>query len=270
MDKIKIVDLYCKAKNSSEILKGVNLEINKGDIIAFLGPNGHGKSTLLNVLMGDPTYKITKGKIYFDDVDITSYTPDQRSKLGMFLSFQSPISIPGVVSMDFFKMALNAHKDKPMKMFEYYRILEKAYKDLNMDFSYAQRFLNDGFSGGERKKNEILQMNILKPDFCMLDEIDSGLDVDALNIIADNINALYKEKQSTFLIISHYSKLYSLVKPNRTIVIIDGKIVLNEDGELAKLVSENGYSYLSKKYNIRITKQQEKQSVLGTCGNKVI
>lgn len=268
MYKIKIEDLHCIADNTNEILKGIDLEINKGDIISLLGPNGHGKSTLFNVLMGDPTYKITKGKIYFDDVDITSYSPDQRSKLGMFLSFQSPVSIPGVVSMDFYRLAMNSHREKPMKMIEYYRILEKAYKDLNMDFSYSQRFLNDGFSGGERKKNEILQMSLLNPEFCMVDEIDSGLDVDALNVIAENINRMVKENNTTFMIISHYSKLFGLVKPNRTVVIIDGKIVLDEDGSLASKVAENGYSYLTKNYNIRIKKEETKQDILGTCANK--
>ena len=245
------------------VIKDINIEIKQGEVVGLLGPNGAGKTTSFYMIVG--LIKADNGKIFLNNKDITAFPMHDRAKMGIgYLPQEASIFRNMSVEDNIYSILEIVEKNKKERI--------KKLKNLIDEFSigHIRKSMGISLSGGERKKNEILQMNILKPDFCMLDEIDSGLDVDALNIIADNINALYKEKQSTFLIISHYSKLYSLVKPNRTIVIIDGKIVLNEDGELAKLVSENGYSYLSKKYNIRITKQQEKQSVLGTCGNKVI
>lgn len=264
MKNIRIVDLHCSVDNV-EILKGVNLTINSGDCLALLGPNGHGKSTLINVIMGNPNYVITQGKIYLDDEDITDLSPDEKSKKGMFLGFQSPVAVPGVMSMDFFKMAINAHRENPIRLGEYYRLLERTYKNLNMDSSYAQRNLNDGFSGGEKKRNEILQMLLLRPDFAMLDEIDSGLDVDALNDISKAILECIKEYKTTFVIISHYSKLLQSVKPNRTVVIVDGKVAVDTDGSLTEKISQNGYSVLTKEYGIKIEKKEKQAQLLGTC-----
>lgn len=269
MSLLEIKDLCCEVEGL-EILKGVNLTIEDNEIVALLGPNGHGKSTLLNVIMGDPTYKVTKGQIIFKGQDITNLECDERSRLGVFASFQSPPSIQGVLSMDFFKMALNAHREKPVKLVEFYKALNDAYQAVDMDISYSERNLNDGFSGGERKRNEILQMNLLKPKLAILDEIDSGLDVDALDVVANNITKLHEENQTSFIIISHYSKLYQIVKPTKTVVIVDGKVAVSGDGQLALDVATKGYSYLKSKYGVSIKKSKKKDNViLENCAVKV-
>src|SRR5574344_517798 len=172
------------AVQGQPILRGVNLTVSEGETVALLGPNGHGKSTLLAAIMGNPAYTVTGGSIELDGQDILKMTPDLRSKAGLFLAMQYPSEIPGLNSADFLKAAMNTHREKPMSLFEFYNSLQNAYKDMGIPFEMSKRNLNEGFSGGEKKRNEILQMRLLKPKIAMLDEIDSGLDVDAMQIVA--------------------------------------------------------------------------------------
>ena len=182
MSTLKIENLHVSI-DDREILKGIDLTINTGEIHALMGPNGNGKSTLLSAIMGNPKYQVTKGSIYLDGQNVLEMTVDERSKAGIFLGMQYPQEIPGVVTSDFLRAALNAHQEKPVSLFKFIKELDKNIADLKMDENLAHRYLNEGFSGGEKKRNEILQMKLLKPKFALLDEIDSGLDVDALKIV---------------------------------------------------------------------------------------
>lgn len=248
-----------------EILRGIDLDIEKGDVFGLLGPNGHGKSTLLTCLMGNPHYQITEGSIKIDGEEIVGKTPDEISKMGVFYCFQNPPEIQGVVSMDFYKAAINAHREKPIGLFEYYKSLEQAYKDVGLPSGMKERHLNDGFSGGEKKRNEILQMLLLKPKICMLDEIDSGLDVDAIKTVGENINKLEKEG-TTFIIVSHYARLFDEINPTKSAVIINGKVGLTGGPDLIKRVDTEGYTFLKSEYGIDITKAEEKApNMLGEC-----
>ena len=192
MSTLTIKNLHAEVEGK-EILKGIDLVVNEGETIALLGPNGHGKSTLLNVIMGHPKYKVTEGSIYFDDKNLLELTTDERAKLGLFLGMQNPSEIPGVINSDFLRAAVNARSEKPISTYQFYKLLDGATKELKMPFDLATRSLNEGFSGGEKKRNEILQLVLLKPKIAMLDEIDSGLDVDAIQIVADVINEQKKE-----------------------------------------------------------------------------
>ena len=264
---LKINDLNVSI-DSSSILNGINLEISKGDIVALLGPNGHGKSTLFHSIMGNPHYVVNKGKIIFNGEDITKMDVSTRSKKGLFLAFQNPPEISGVMTLDFFKNSLNSHLDKPIKLLDFYKKTTQAYEDVGLDSSFIERNLNEGFSGGEKKRNEIIQLQLLSPTLAMLDEIDSGLDVDALSSIAKVINNMH-EKGTTFILISHYDKLFSLINPNKTFVIINGKVALSGDGLLAKRISKEGYSFIEKEFKIKIEKK-EKQVSIGSCGVKQV
>ena len=268
MSDIIVSNLSCEAEGN-EILKGVNLTIHEGDCLALLGPNGHGKSTLLNVLMGSPRYKVTEGSALLDKQDLLQMTTDARSKLGLFMAFQNPPDVSGVVTMDFFRAAMNSHVEKPVSLFQFYKATTSAYEKVGLDSAMSSRHLNEGYSGGEKKRNEILQMLLLKPKFAFLDEIDSGLDVDALNSLASIIKEL-KNNGTTFVIISHYDKLYDLVKPNRTAVIVDGKVAVEGDSSLASRISKNGYSFLEKEYHISLTKKEKQQVSIGECAAKQI
>lgn len=270
MNTLNIVNLHVKVEEK-EILNGVNLKINSNETLALLGPNGHGKSTLFAAIMGNPRYEITSGNIYFNDVDITSFSPDERSKLGLFLGFQAPYEIPGLLSMDFYRGILNAHSETKIKLGDFYKKLKDACDKVNLPFDMVNRNFNDGFSGGEKKRNEILQMILLSPKFCLLDEIDSGLDVDAINTVSNCINNLKKENGSAFLIISHYARLFELVHPDRSAVMINGKIVADGDYNLVKDIDEKGYEWLAKKLDISIKKEEtsnKKKVSIGTCAIK--
>ncbi len=254
-----------------KILKGLNLSFDSTDTIAVLGPNGHGKSTLLGVLMGNPRYIVYGGKVTIDGEDLLSLTPDQRSKKGLFLAMQTPSEIPGLNSADFYKAAMNAHREKPLTFFETYRLLQDAYREIGIPFEMSKRNLNEGFSGGEKKRNEILQMILLNPKFAFLDEIDSGLDVDALNVVSAAINR-QKEKGTGFLIVSHYDRLFEMVKPNKTAVIVDGRVAVQGGPELAKRIDTQGYEWIKDELGIEIEKSDERKmnSVsIGTCAVKV-
>lgn len=270
MKELVIKDLYVSVEDK-EILKGVNLTINSKETVALLGPNGHGKSTLLAVLMGNPKYIVTSGTITIDGEDVLSMKVDERARKGIFLAMQYPSEVPGVVNADFLKSAINAKREKTIKLFEFYRELENASKKVNIPMEMANRFLNEGFSGGEKKRNEILQMLLLKPDFAMLDEIDSGLDVDAINTVANVIREL-EETDMSFLVVSHYARLYQLIKPTRTAIMINGRIVLEGDTSLIKRIDEEGYEWLRKEYGININKenQEMKKVSIGTCAVKQV
>ena len=270
MKELVIKDLHVSVEDK-EILKGVNLNINSKETIALLGPNGHGKSTLLAVLMGNPKFVVTSGSITLDGEDVLSMKVDERAKKGIFLAMQYPSEVPGVVNSDFLKSAINARREKPIKLFEFYRQLESASKKVNIPMEMANRFLNEGFSGGEKKRNEILQLLLLNPAFAMLDEIDSGLDVDAINVVASVIREL-EDTDMSFLVVSHYARLYQLIKPTRTAIMINGRIVLEGDTSLIKRIDEEGYDWLRKEHGININKEnQEMNKVsIGTCAVKQV
>jgi Fe-S cluster assembly ATP-binding protein len=266
MKELQIVDLHVSVEDK-EILKGVTLTLKEGDTLALLGPNGHGKSTLLNTIMGHPRYKATSGKILLDGEDVLKMSVDQRSKKGLFMAFQTPPEVPGVESMDFFKEALNAHRDSPIGLFDFYKILKNGYAKAGLDETMNTRHLNEGFSGGEKKRNEILQMELLNPAVCMLDEIDSGLDVDALKLVSEAIEEQQK-KGSSFIIISHYARLFSLAKPNRAAIMINGRIAVDGKADLVEKVDKEGYEWIKREYGIEIKKEEDKPIVLETCAVK--
>lgn len=242
---LEIKDLHVKIEDK-EILKGVTLTLEKGKIHAFMGPNGSGKSTLANVLMGHPKYEITQGQILFEGVDITELEADERSKLGMFLSFQYPYEIPGITLQNFLRSAMNAHRedDQKLSILEFKRLLKEKMELLGMDEKFLQRYLNDGFSGGEKKRCEILQMSMLDPKLAILDETDSGLDIDALRAVSDGVNKIMTPNKS-LLIITHYKRILEYIKPDKLFILIDGKIAAEGDGSLVDELEEKGYGWIS-------------------------
>ena len=268
MATLKIKNLHVEVEGK-EILKGVDVTISEGETVALPGPNGHGKSTLLNVIMGHPRYKITQGSMFLDDVDITNLTPDERAKAGLFLALQNPAEVPGVINSDFLRAAVNATREEKVSTYKFYKMLDSAVKEVKMPFDLATRSLNEGFSGGEKKRNEILQLLLLQPKIAMLDEIDSGLDVDAIQIVADVIKA-EKEKGMGFLVISHYARLFDLIQPTRAIVMINGKIVLDGGVDLIKRIDTTGYEFIRAELGISIEKEESKMNEvsLGSCAVK--
>ncbi|MCZ6737795.1 MAG: Fe-S cluster assembly ATPase SufC [Actinobacteria bacterium] len=223
-----------------EILKGVNLTINPGDIHAVMGPNGSGKSTLAAVLMGSPVYRVTDGRILYKGEDITKALPTDRGAAGMFLAFQHPEAIPGVSVIQFLRQALSNRTGVDLTVLELRLKVMDAMKDLGMESSFADRYLNEGFSGGERKRNEVLQMAVLEPDLAIMDETDSGLDIDALRIVADGINKLTSPDRG-FLIITHYQRLLDYVTPHHVHIFMDGRVLESGGPELAVKLEEEGY-----------------------------
>ncbi len=268
MATLKIKNLHVEVEGK-EILKGVNVSISEGETVALLGPNGHGKSTLLNAIMGHPRYKITQGSIYLDDIDITNLTPDERARAGLFLALQNPAEVPGVINSDFLRAAVNATREEKVSTYKFYKMLDSAVKEVKMPFDLATRSLNEGFSGGEKKRNEILQMLLLEPKIAMLDEIDSGLDVDAIQIVADVIKQ-EKEKGRGFLVISHYARLFDLIQPTRAIVMINGKIVLDGGVDLIKRIDQTGYEFIKTELGISIEKESSNMNEvsIGSCAVK--
>lgn len=268
MQDLIIENLHVQVENK-EILQGVNLTVHHGDTLALLGPNGHGKSTLLNAIMGHPRYLVTEGKILFNGKDVRQMTVDQRAKEGLFMAFQTPPEVPGVETMDFLKQALNSkrEKEKPIGLFELYKVLKDGYKKAGLGEDMNTRHLNEGFSGGEKKRNEILQMLLLNPSLCMMDEIDSGLDVDALKLVSEAIEEQQK-KGSSFIIISHYARLFSLAKPNRAAIMINGKIAVDGPSSLIERVDKEGYEWIKRELGIEVKKNEDKPIVLETCAVK--
>jgi Fe-S cluster assembly ATP-binding protein len=258
MSILVIKNLFVKVKDLDvEILKGVNLTLSDQETVALLGPNGHGKSTLLSAIMGHPKYEITSGEILLDGKNVLEMEVDERSKAGLFLGMQHPSEVPGVINSDFLKAAINVRREKPISLVELYRQVEKASNQMKIPVELTHRHLNEGFSGGERKRNEILQLLLLKPSIAMLDEIDSGLDVDALQTVAEAIKALQKETKMSFLIISHYARLFQMIQPTRVVVMINGRVALEGGPEVISKIDGSGYEWLTKEYGIRIVKDQK-------------
>jgi Fe-S cluster assembly ATP-binding protein len=260
------------AIDGKEILKGVDLSVGPKEIHALMGPNGNGKSTLLAAIMGHPKYTVTQGEITLDGKNVLEMDVDQRSKAGLFLGMQYPQEVAGVTNSDFLKAAINSRRDKPVGLFAFIKEMEGAIAKLDMKSDLAHRYVNEGFSGGEKKRNEILQMILLKPGLAMLDEIDSGLDVDALKVVASAILDEYDKRDIGLIIVSHYERFYQLVKPTHSHILIDGKIVLSGDESLVTKIDEEGYDWLSTQFGIEIWKDEEEQKVLrntvgslGTC-----
>lgn len=270
MSVLSIKDLHV-AIGDKEILKGINLTINTGETHALMGPNGNGKSTLLGTIMGHPKYKVTQGTITLDGEDVLSMSVDERSRKGLFLGMQYPQEIPGVTNSDFLRSAMNARREKPLSLYQFIKAMDHATEDLEMDGNLAHRYLNEGFSGGEKKRNEILQMKLLEPKFALLDEIDSGLDVDALRIVADNINEMRETKKEDFglVMVSHYERLYELVKPTHVHVLVDGNIVVEGGFELIEKINNEGYEWVKKELGIELQKEDEDVVSIGGCGHKV-
>ena len=266
MSRLVIKDLRA-AVNGIEILKGINLEMDLNEIHALLGPNGHGKSTLLGVLMGNPKYEVLEGSITWNGEDLLAMSVDERSRKGLFLAMQYPQEIPGVTVSDFMKAAINAHQDKPVSLYKFIKSLENAAKEVNLPLDMVHRFINEGFSGGEKKRNEILQMLVLKPQLAMLDEIDSGLDVDALKVIANAINKLKEETGFGCLLVSHYARMYDLVHPTHVHVIVNGRIVVSGDENIVKKIDTQGYEWIKKELGIEIKKEERVMNTvsIGTC-----
>ena len=236
---LKIENLKTQIEGK-EILKGLNLEIGKGEIHAIMGPNGAGKSTLANTLMGHPKYEVVGGEMVFEGEVINELKANERAKKGLFLSFQYPEEIPGVTVENFLRTAKIAVTGKPLKVMAFKKALKEKMELLEMKEEYAQRYLNQGFSGGEKKKNEILQMAILQPKLAILDETDSGLDVDAIRIVAEGVNAL-KSSENSILIITHHNRILDYLKPDFVHIMIEGKIVKTGDFSLAEEIEANGY-----------------------------
>ena len=268
MSTLEIKDLHVNV-GEKEILKGINLEIHTGEIHAIMGPNGNGKSTLLSAIMGHPKYQVTHGTITKDDQDVLAMSVDERSRAGLFLGMQYPQEIPGVTNSDFLKAAMNARLEKPVSLFKFIRTLDKNIEELHMDENLAHRYLNEGFSGGEKKRNEILQMKILQPQFALLDEIDSGLDVDALRIVSEAINSM-RSDDFACIMVSHYERLFELVKPTHVHVLVNGKIVMSGGYELVEKIDREGYEWI-KELGIEMVEEEEKQPILlEVCGKKEV
>ena len=241
---LEIKDLYVNAEDK-EILKGINLNINKGEIHVIMGPNGSGKTTTANAILNNPMYKKQSGQIIFDGQDITNLKTDEIARRGIFMSFQLPEEIPGVSVTNFLKYAKNKVTGKPVKTFEFKEELKKYMEELSMNSKNMERSLNVGFSGGEKKKNEILQMLVLNPKLAILDETDSGLDVDAIRTVSKGIE-MFKNKENSVLIITHNTKILSSLKVDYVHILVDGKIVKTGTQELAKEIEENGYGAYKK------------------------
>ena len=269
MRELTITDLHVSVEDK-EILKGINLKILPHETMALLGPNGHVKSTLLATIMGNPRYTVTSGSILLDGEDVLSMSVDERSRKGIFLGMQYPSEVPGVVNADFLKAAINARRDSPVRLYEFYRNLESASKKMNIPMDMAQRFLNEGFSGGEKKRNEILQMLLLKPDLAMLDEIDSGLDVDALVSVSNAIKEMQETTAMSFLVISHYARLYSMIRPSRVAVMINGRIALEGDETIISRIDKEGYEWIRYELGIDVAKEDRtmNQVSIGSCPTK--
>jgi len=236
---LTIEDLHASV-SGHEILRGVDLSVDRGQVHALMGPNGSGKSTLANVLMGHPAVKVTEGRVLYEGEDVTGLPANERARRGMFLAFQYPEEIPGVTVVNFLRSALSNRTGVDYTILELRLRVMDAMRQLGMEASFADRYLNEGFSGGERKRNEILQMAVLEPVLTILDETDSGLDIDALQIVAEGVNRMVSPERG-FLIITHYQRLLDYVSPTHVHVFVEGRIIASGGSELASRLEEEGY-----------------------------
>jgi Fe-S cluster assembly ATP-binding protein len=252
MSEIIIRDLHVNIAGR-EILKGVDLTVKQGEVHALMGPNGTGKSTLAYTLMGHPGYQVTKGEVIFKGKNVLELKPDERARLGIFLAFQYPVSIAGVSVANFLRTAVNArrkaqnHDDKGISVPDFRKMLKERMDLLKMDYAFAGRYLNEGFSGGEKKRAEILQMAVLKPEIAILDETDSGLDIDALRIVSEGVNTL-RGPEMGVIVITHYQRILTYIKPEFVHIMLDGRIVESGSSDLALNLEEHGYEWVREKY----------------------
>jgi Fe-S cluster assembly ATP-binding protein len=246
-----VIDGLKASIEDKEILKGIDLKINGGEVHAIMGPNGTGKSTLASALMGHPKYEVTEGSVTLDGEQVLEMAVDERARAGLFLAMQYPSEIAGVTNSDFLRSAINARREEgnEISLIKFIRQMEGKMKQLEMNPEFAHRYLNEGFSGGEKKRNEILQMMLLDPKIVILDEIDSGLDIDALRIVAEGVNAMRSEERA-FLIITHYQRLLSYVKPDFVHVMMAGRIVKSGGPELAERLEAEGYDWIKDELGI--------------------
>jgi len=244
MPILKIQDLHV-AVEGKEIIKGLSMTFEPGKVHALMGPNGSGKSTLANTLLGHPKYTVTKGKILYGSTDITSMKPDERSRLGLFLSFQYPHEIAGVTLSNFLRTALNARRTDGTKMkpSEFVALLQEKMRILGMEKSYLARSINQGFSGGEKKRCEILQLLLLNPTCAILDETDSGLDIDALRVVSEGVN-VFRNPEKIVIVITHYKRILDYLKPDKLSILVQGKIALEGDGMLVDQLEQKGYGWI--------------------------
>lgn len=272
MSTLIIKNLHAEVENK-EILKGVNLEIKGGETHSIMGPNGTGKSTLASVIMGHPKYTVTKGEILLDGENVLEMAVDERARAGLFLGMQHPSEVPGVTNSDFIKTAMNARLEegKSISLFKFIKEFDTAVSDLKMSDDLPHRYLNEGFSGGEKKRNEILQMKMLKPKFAILDEIDSGLDVDALKVVGENVTSM-KSKDLGMLLITHYQRLLEYISSDFIHVMMQGRIVKSGDVSLMKRIDTEGYDWIKEELGIEdervIVEEEEERILLGTCATK--
>lgn len=257
MSELDIRNLHAGI-DGREILKGVNLVIKQGEVHALMGPNGTGKSTLAYTLMGHPNYQVTEGEVWFKGQNILELEPDERAHLGLFLAFQYPVAIPGVSVANFLRAAINANRKsnnpeyKGIPVPEFRKLLKEEMDLLRMDHAFAGRYLNDGFSGGEKKRAEVLQMATLKPEIAVMDETDSGLDIDALRIVSDGVNAL-RGPELGVLVITHYQRILNYIKPDHVHIMLGGRIVESGGADLALHLEEHGYDWLREREDHTIT-----------------
>jgi Fe-S cluster assembly ATP-binding protein len=257
MSELEVRNLHVSV-DDREILKGVDLIVNQGEVHALMGPNGTGKSTLSYTLMGHPRYEVTQGEVWFKGQNILELEPDQRAHLGLFLAFQYPVAIPGVSVANFLRTAINSKRkainpgDKGIPVPEFRRLLKEEMDLLKMDHAFAGRYLNEGFSGGEKKRAEVLQMAALKPEIALMDETDSGLDIDALRIVSEGVNTL-RGPDMGILVITHYQRILNYIKPDYVHIMLDGRIVETGGAELALHLEEQGYEWLREKNSEPLT-----------------
>jgi Fe-S cluster assembly ATP-binding protein len=249
---LKIENLQVEI-DGQEIVKGLDLEVDKGEIHAIMGPNGSGKSTLANVLMGHPRYEVTGGSITFQGEDVFELEPDERAKLGMFLAFQYPSEVPGVSVANFLRTAVNSVREEELSAMEMYRLIQDKMKIMQMDPRFAERYLNEGFSGGEKKRNEILQMLMLEPKLAIMDETDSGLDIDALQVVAKGVNEL-RGPEFSAVIITHYQRILRYIEPDHVHVMLDGRLVTSGGKELALDLEDKGYEWVRQEFGAELGK----------------
>ncbi len=271
MATLIIKDLHAEVEGK-EILKGVNLTLNGGETHAIMGPNGTGKSTLASVIMGHPRFTVTKGSITLDGENVLEMETDERARAGLFLAMQSPAEVPGVTNSDFIKTAMNARlkDDEKLSLFKFIRAYDKAVQELKMNEDLPHRYLNEGFSGGEKKRNEILQMKMLKPKIAILDEIDSGLDIDALKIVGENVTSM-KGNDLGLLLITHYQRLLDYIHAEHVHVMMKGQIVRSGGVELMQKIDDQGYDWLKEELGIddeRVLHEEEERIILGSCATK--
>ena len=268
MSKLQIIDLHVNVEGK-EILKGVNLELKTGEFHVIMGPNGTGKSTLVSTIMGHYKYEVTKGEILLDGRDVLSMSVDERSRAGLFLAMQYPSEIDGVTNSDFIKTALHARmgENEKFSLMKYIRSFEKATKELKMREDLPHRYVNVGFSGGEKKRNEILQMKMLQPKFALLDEIDSGLDVDALRIVGENVNSMKSSDFGT-LVITHYERLLDYLDVDKVHIFMQGRVITSGGPELIEKIDQEGYDWVKEEFNLEEEDNTPRVNIIGTCAVK--